>query len=242
MYCCKKPEFAFQHLDQDSPSGFHNYVEGRAETFREHPFGPKVLLRQPTWKEPEKGISIEDEIALFRHLDSIVVKGLKGGLDAGMAMMTIRDRKLWKAAGYANWNQYCEEVKGLTRQYANRLIKSARTLNNLKQVETIVSTSLKCLPQNEAQVKELYPLKDPEKQAKAWLLAAERSQGRPTAKSLSMVVAELMAKEDVPAKVIKPNRKTQLALKFEQLRAVASAVPQPDELLGLIEEIQKLAK
>lgn len=184
----------------------------------------------------------DEELEEFHRLDEIVAIGLKAGLDAGVALMDIRDRKLWKAAGYQNWNQYCEEVRGLTRQYANEQIKAAATRAMILQVEGIPSTSDTCVPQNVAQIRELYRIKDPEKQARACLLAAERTPGRLTAKSLRDVVAEILAAEDSPPKARKPDRKIQLAQMFQQLRAGIAASLPSDELHGMIDEIEKFIR
>lgn len=141
----------------------------------------------------------------FRHLDEIVRTGVNASLLAGVALLQIRDRKLWKAGGYDSWNAYCEEGADITKQYANQLIQGALIVERIRQhqVETIVSTTVAILPQSPAQTREISRLKDPEKQIAVWWRGVELEGGQPTAKSLRGIVAEAMAEEDGAPQITK---------------------------------------
>ena len=178
-------------------------------------------------------------LAEFIRLDEIVQTGVKASLLAGAALRQIRDGKLWAVGGFANWNAYCEDARNLSKQYVNRLIKAASVMECIHQVETIVSTLTAIAPQNEGQVKELYPLKDPEKQAAAWRCAVERTNGQPTAKALKDIVAELMA--DYAVTLPKADL-TPIKSFIKHLRAEIMKAPGERDTDGLLFELTTLLK
>lgn len=70
-----------------------------------------------------------------------------------MALMQIRDNRYYRET-HGTFEQYCKERWGFERHYANRLIKASEIVDNLVPIGTI--------PTNEAQVRPLTRIKDPE--------------------------------------------------------------------------------
>lgn len=93
---------------------------------------------------------------------------------AGEALMTIRDKKLYRA-DFDSFEEYCLEKWGYTRQRGYQLIESWKTLNSLPE---------KCQPlvDNERQMRALAQI--PEEKREAVLKKIEKSGEDITAKSI----------------------------------------------------------
>jgi hypothetical protein len=105
------------------------------------------MTRRPT------PIAIRAVDATGRSLDElehVVREGLATFIDVGLALVEIRDRRLYRDAGYMSFERYCRERWGWSRQHAYRLIDGA-------QVASLVSP-IGDAPTNEAQARELGPL------------------------------------------------------------------------------------
>jgi hypothetical protein len=179
----------------------------------------------------------EDAHQEFVQLDGVVRRGLGTFKEVGHALAAIRNRELWRAGGHTSWDAYCDAVGGLTKSHANRLIKTSEIASRLAQV-TPVGVTL----QSEWQVRPLCRLKTEDLQITALSRAVERaSDGQPTAKLLSDVVAELMA-DDSPAVASKPNHKQLVAATLQRLRASVAAKDSVKQIDGLIDELEKLLK
>ncbi|MBV8557876.1 MAG: hypothetical protein JO116_20105 [Planctomycetaceae bacterium] len=75
----------------------------------------------------------------------------------------------------------------MSRPYAYQLIDAAKVVSNLSAMADIP------LPSNERQIREISGL-EPDQQREIWAEAVERSGGRPTAKVVHQVVAEMHPK------------------------------------------------
>jgi N6-adenosine-specific RNA methylase IME4 len=141
------------------------------------------------------------EIELFKdqqdleRLEIIIEKGLGTFVDVGVALMQIRDAKLYKAGGYSRFNDYTKERWGFTKQYAGNLMRGAQTQKLLEgKTETIVSV----LPTTETQVRPLTSL-EPEQQVEVWERAVENAGGRiPTEKEVRAAIIELTPLLETP--------------------------------------------
>lgn len=128
----------------------------------------------------------DDEDAALARCETTIEGGLQTFYAVGNALAEIRDERLYRAS-YRAFEDYCQERWGMTRQYANKLIAAAETVENL---ETIVSSVPGFpLPTTESQARPLTSLA-PDKQIGAWTEAVGRSGGQPTA-----TVVEQVAKE-----------------------------------------------
>jgi protein gp37 len=122
----------------------------------------------------------------FHRLNEIVSTGMRAGVDAATALFEIRERRLYRA-GFATFEEYCQNVHSLTRQYANRLIIAGRVR---AEMETIVSKNGLPLPVLEGHLRALARVKDPHKRVEIYsgllgeakrtgcLLTAERIEAR----------------------------------------------------------------
>lgn len=195
---------------------------------------PETAALEPVPALPAIGAEARQE---FVQLDGVVRRGLGTFKEVGHALAEIRDRELWRAGGHTSWAAYCHAVGGLTKSHANRLINSSEIASRLAQVTPIGATL-----QTESQVRPLCRLKTEELQITALSRAVERaSDGQPTAKLLSDVVAELMA-DDSPPAASKPNHKQLVAAALQRLRASVAAKDPVKQIVGLITELEKLLK
>jgi len=105
-----------------------------------------------------------DEAAEFQRLEQIVDKGMKSFIEAGVALMEIREQRLYRAE-YGTFEEYLSVKWETSKAYANRLIASAEVVKNLTPIGAI-------LPQNEAQARPLTNL-SPEEQKNVWQKAVE---------------------------------------------------------------------
>lgn len=125
---------------------------------------------------------------LERH-ESTIERGLTTFVDVGLALLAIRDARLYRL-GHSTFEDYCRERWGMVRQHANRLIAAAETVTNL---EPIGST----LPVTESQVRPLAML-EPDVQREAWALAVETApEGKVTAAIVQAAVETVTNKPHV---------------------------------------------
>ena len=97
-----------------------------------------------------------DEAEILEHYEVIERETF---VEVGRALMTIRDRKLYRA-NYATFEAYCRERWDLSRPYAYQLIDASVVVENLSGITDIV-------PENVAQVRPLVSL-PPEEQMEVW--------------------------------------------------------------------------
>jgi hypothetical protein len=100
-----------------------------------------------------------DEAQILAHYEEVIERGIKTFVEVGRALMTIRDRKLYRA-NYATFEAYCRERWDLSRPYAYQLIDASVVVENLSGITDIV-------PMNEAQAQPLTSL-PPEEQMEVW--------------------------------------------------------------------------
>jgi hypothetical protein len=189
--------------------------------------------------EPDPALSTisEDAHQEFVQLDGVVRRGLGTFKEVGHALAAIRDRDLWRVGGHTSWAAYCLAVGDLSKSHANRLIKTSEIASRLAQVTPIGATLL-----TESQVRPLCRLKTQDLQIAALSRAVERaSDGQPTTRLLSDVVAELMA-DASPPKASKPSRKQLIASALQRLRASVAAEEPVKQIDSLITELEKLLK
>lgn len=130
-----------------------------------------VLLTQAAARK------LTDEIKADAHkLSDKIVQAYDGGA--------------WSALGYSSWREYTMSEFDMSQSQAYRLLDMGRVMRALESVSPIGEKP------NEAQARELVPLKDePEKLANVWKNANERKEGKPTARDLREAVADIVAEE-----------------------------------------------
>jgi len=199
----------------------------------------KYNKSQPTNDELQN-----QDLTDFHRLNRIIVNCIEQFLHAGRALREIRDRELWKVGGYVTWNAYCDSVQGISRRYANRLISAARTVDQMRQVGTLVPTS-ELAPWAVTQVTPLERLKDAPLRIEAWNVAVERSGGQqPPGKLVEQVVSEILAKQDAqkPAPPPKKSRAELRADAFACLEQAVAARQDWDLVARLISDLKQLLR
>lgn len=108
-------------------------------------------------------------------------------VDAGLHFRAISDGKLYRAAGYSTWEDYCQEKWGRGRNYINKLIAATEVVSNLGTIVPI-------LPITESQVRPLTRL-TPDEQREVWPQVVETApNGKITAAHVQAVVDERMGR------------------------------------------------
>lgn len=124
----------------------------------------------------------------LEHCERIIRSGLDTFVQVGTALLTIRDKRLYKQAGFSAFADYCEQRWQISRVHAHRLVAAARVAANLLPEGNVSPTA-------EKQVRPLTAL-DPDRQREAWRSAVEATNGKPTEKAVRAAV-ELIAKPSI---------------------------------------------
>ena len=114
--------------------------------------------------------------------------------EAGMALMELRDRRLYRST-HATFEEYCRDRFDYTRRRPYQLIEAAQIYDNLS--EKCVKF-LHILPTKEGQVQPLSQL-DREEQPFAWETAVEEAGGKvPTGRIVKKVVQRIKDETSAP--------------------------------------------
>lgn len=147
----------------------------------------------------------------LKQLEATIKHGLASFYEVGNALSAIRDMRLYRSE-FKTFEEYCQDRWGFQRHYANRLIASA------KVVEDLVPTGTK--PESERVAREV--AKAPEdKRQEVWQQAIERSGGKPTAAEVKAVVAEICEEEEESEEDDRPTDE-EVSIARHALRALIS--------------------
>ena len=94
-------------------------------------------------------LTVKEE-ARIAQLEATIERGMQTFVEVGLALMEIRDARLYRAE-FGTFEEYCQERWGWTRQHTNRMIASAEVTTNLEPLGSI-------LPATERQARPLAPL------------------------------------------------------------------------------------
>ena len=128
--------------------------------------------------------------------EGVIDRGLRTFVEVGTALLTIRDRRLYRRE-HATFEDYCQERWGMARRTTDRLIAAAGVVTNL-QLETPLQTrpigpicnDSPILPTTESQARPLTQL-PPDVQPVVWQRAVETApEGKVTAAHVQAVVNE----------------------------------------------------
>lgn len=192
----------------------------------------------------EYALTVTEQAELARH-EAVIESGLGSFVAVGLALLGIRDAKLYRA-GYKTFDAYCRSRWKMERTYAHRLIEGAIVVQNVAHGQQIAP------PQNERQARELAKLEEPEAQAAAWQRAFEESaDGVVTAAKVKEVVTEIKrerrVKEDAPTEVplsyllLQGDFRDQADnLKDDSVDLIVTDPPYPEEYLGLYDGLGAL--
>src|SRR5882724_9373947 len=135
---------------------------------------------------PSLELSSEERMELAACM-GVIEKGMETFLQVGQALMSIRDKRLYRET-HNSFEDWCQESYGWTSRRAWQYISAAQTMKNLERPapDGNLSTTF-MLPASEAQVRPLVAL-PPEEQRAAWAEAVATSPGRLTKRHVEAVV------------------------------------------------------
>jgi hypothetical protein len=114
-----------------------------------------------------KHILTAGEESELEHLEKVIDKGMATFVEVGRALLTIRDRRLYRSS-HETFEVYCLERWGFTRTYAHRLISATEVVENVAQWATNQ-------PNNERQTRPLVGLPAAQQQ-QVWTQANREAQ------------------------------------------------------------------
>lgn len=133
--------------------------------------------------------AIEQRERTLDELETVIERGKQTFVEVGLALMEVRDRRLYKDAGFATFEKYCIGRWNFTRQRAHQLVDAA------KVVEVLAGNTSNNLtfPEKPTHASELAPLarQDPQQAREVWADVVEESEetGQPiTAKKVRAAV------------------------------------------------------
>lgn len=135
----------------------------------------------------------KNEESRLCELESIIQRNLNSFYEIGMALMEVRDNRLYRAE-YDTFEQYCRERWQFGKRVAYQYIESVKVIENVRHG---AQTNIE--PVNERQTRPLAKLPAKE-QREVWQEAVETApDGKVTAKHVESVVAKTLNKERPPA-------------------------------------------
>lgn len=212
---------------REFPRHFYDYQSneiGATGPRRKPPTPTQTREKMKTAKTMEKPDPLTpDERKDFTRLDKIVGKFAGDMIPAAEALYEIRSRRLYLGR-HATFEAYCQEVHGMSRGYANRLIRAGKIRAEMVPIVTNLGLPE---PSNEAQLRELARLKTTEEQVAVYSEAAVKGKASDgtitvTAKLLSEVID---LKQQAAEGAQKPEPKSSPQQRLTQAR-------------GLVEELE----
>ena len=167
---------------------------------------------KPDFKEDLLGntLTINERVEL-ETLEGIISREMKSFMDVGKALLTIRERKLYRGE-FKTFKAYCAEKWGMSKDHGNRLIQGFQVAANLgepisqepyKTSRGILCTPCEIQPTSEYQIRPLAPLQ-PEQQCEVWDEAVRTADGKVvTYKLVKALVTKLVG----PAPPRPPKKK-----------------------------------
>jgi protein gp37 len=124
----------------------------------------------------------------LEQCEAVIRNGLETFVEVGTALLVIRDKRLYRAAGFSGFADYCEKRWRMSDRHARRLMGAAEVVANIGPMGPI----------SERQVRPLTNI-PPEQQREVWHKAVETTNGKPTEKAVRAAV-ELVTKPSIVGK------------------------------------------
>ena len=171
-----------------------------------------------------------DERNELERCEVVIKQGLDTFVEVGQALLTIRDKRLYRAS-FRTFEEYCSERWSMSKPYSHQMIAAAKVVGNL-------SAHADILPQTEYHARPLAAI-EPELQPIAWQQAIEATDGKPTNKAVQEAVNELKpVNEEIKQAKAEPlfvaNSVSEIIEKARELRREKHA-----EVLERREQIRK---
>lgn len=154
--------------------------------------------------------------ASLSYCEEVIERGLRSFTEVGLALMTIRDGRLYRAS-YPTFEAYCANRWGFSRVRAHQLIEGADITRALTAVNSPA-------PVNEAQARELNGL-EPEVAAEVMRQAIDATDGKPTAPVLREVRDRIAPKPVSPAPAAVWTSATEALASYEPAHVAQPAEP-----------------
>lgn len=123
------------------------------------------------------------EVTHLQECEAVIERGIKTFVDVGLALMEIRDNRLYRQ-DFATFEDYCRDRWGMARRTAYQYLDAALVVENVRNCAQI-------LPTTESQARPLASLA-PAQQIQAWKLAVETApEGKITAAHVQSAVDEV---------------------------------------------------
>lgn len=167
---------------------------------------------------PAKGEVIPAAVASVAHrfeikptlgsCESAIQRAFDAYAMAGDALRTIRDRRLYKEAGFSSFDAYSRERWGWTRQHADQLVAAAQVFDVLYEAGRTDNGSCQFEPpRTEFAARELAPLRTkPKLLVQAWQETVERHGPDAQAKHVRATVQRIAPARPAPAAEPIPER------------------------------------
>jgi hypothetical protein len=159
-----------------------------------------------------------DESHELERCEVVIKQGLKTFIEVGQALMTIKEKRLYRIS-FKTFEDYCQEKWAITKTQANRLIQASETIISLTPIGVI-------LPQTESQTRPLTSL-EPEIQKEVWKEVVKQSEE--TRQPITAAKVQSVAND------WKPVNKEIKEVKNEPMFAIST----PEELLKKAKEVAK---
>jgi hypothetical protein len=180
---------------------------------------------------------------LLRNNETIIARCEGAFVESGLALKAIQDGEQFKAAGFKNFETYCEKKWGYSKSYASRLIGAAEVFKVLEAKLSPRSPK----PTNENQVRPLTDLAKG-KVVTAWRQAVTKSKGKKVAgETVREVVSAMLHRKSAKRTGASKSRKPAEALKLNKIgKLVKKALTKKNvkasttKLIQLLKQIQKL--
>lgn len=125
----------------------------------------------------------DDEQQQLERFEVAIARGLRTFVEVGEALLSIRDRRLYRA-NYRTFEDYCRDRWSMARRTAYQLMDAAGVVENVRNCA-------QALPANEAQVRPLAMLQ-PDEQRLVWQVVQDTAPaGKVTAAHVKSVVSVL---------------------------------------------------
>ncbi len=162
--------------------------------------------------------TLTDTAQDLHRLETTIERGARAFIEAGQALAEIRDRLLYREAGYESFERYCRERWQMSRPRAYELMGAAGVVEHLSAMADTPA------PASERVSRELLPLRDePEALKEAWGEAVEQHGPEPTAAQVRAIV-----RAPVPLPV-GARQDTRFEL-IENAEAILRMLPAPERI------------
>ena len=138
---------------------------------------------------------IDLDSASLAEVEAFIEPRLHGFVEAGVALMAVRERRLYLEAGYDRFDDYCRERWDMNDSRARQLCDAAQVYAITASTDVTDVTPV----ENEAQARELAPLLDePDKLRAVWQETCERAREQRRSAALVRAVRNEHTRKDTP--------------------------------------------